>query len=114
MSETTKTTKKSKNDVLYILRAFLPKKGKVKYYQKRALELSKIVNKNPPWSWRYVQSVDHGTVEPSRKFIKAMQLLENPRERKPRTRVQETIIAMSQMARQGLRLWKLKRRMNGK
>jgi hypothetical protein len=28
------------------------------------------------------------------------------RERKPRTEVQEIIISMSQMARQGLRLWK--------
>jgi len=107
MSETKKVTEKLKKDVIYILRAFLPEKGKVKYYQKLALELSKMVNKNPPWSWRYVQSVDHGTVEPSRKFVKAMRLLKTPRSRrKPRTQIQEAILAMSQMARQGLRMWK--------
>jgi hypothetical protein len=79
MSETTEVTKKQKEDVAYILRAFTPKKDKVKTYQKLALELSKLVKKNPPWSWRYVQSVDHGTVEPSKKFMKAVRLLKKPR-----------------------------------
>lgn len=81
VSETTKGTKKPAKDSTYVLRAFQPKNGKVKYYQKRALELSKLVHKNPPWSWRYVQSVDHGTVKPSVKFVKAMNLLKNQQEK---------------------------------
>jgi hypothetical protein len=83
MSETMNTTKNSKKDATYVLRAFQPKNGKVKYYQKRALELSKMVNKNPPWSWRYVESVDHETIKPGTKFVKAVQLLKDQQEKPP-------------------------------
>ena len=81
VSETMKVTTKPKKDVLHVLRVFQPKNGKVKFYQKRALELSKLVHKNPPWSWRYVESVDHETVKPSVKFEKAVQLLKDQQEK---------------------------------
>lgn len=104
VSETMKVTKKSKQDVLHVLRAFQPKNGKVKYYQKRALELSKLVNKNPAWSWRYIQSVDHGTVKPGLKFVKAMELLKSQQEKPPipkwARRVKRKIAGMAKATRQ--------------
>ena len=103
-------TKKTKKDVIYILRVFTPKNGKVKYYQKRAFELSKTVNKNPPWSWRYVQSVDRGTVKPSMKFIKATKLLIDKQNEPPmpiwRRRVRKGIAQLAKRTRQDLGLQK--------
>lgn len=40
-----------------------------------AADLSRIVGKSPPWSARYLRSVINGTLEPSRKLSKAVQIL---------------------------------------
>ena len=98
-----KVIEKPKKDVQYVLHTFTPKNGKVKYYQKRAMELSKMVNKNPPWSWRYVQSVDHGTVKPSMKFEKAVQLLKDkPSVSKWVRRIKGKIAGMAKVTRQAV------------
>jgi len=57
-------------DALY---EFLDVGEKVKTYERLAEELSAIAGKNVPWGWRYVQSVHKGTVEPSHKFVWALQ-----------------------------------------
>src|SRR5687768_6627597 len=44
-------------------------------YTDMASRLSKIARKDPAWGWRYVQSVASGTVEPSKKFAKAVDTL---------------------------------------
>lgn len=44
-------------------------------YEDMAGRLSKIAGKDPAWSWRYVQSVASGTVQASRKFTKAVDVL---------------------------------------
>lgn len=44
-------------------------------YSDMARRLSQIAGKEPEWSWRYVQSVASGTVEPGGKFAKAVELL---------------------------------------
>ena len=49
--------------------------GKVAAYQDLANRLSTVAHKESPWSWRYVQSVHHGSVEPSKKFVRTVELL---------------------------------------
>ena len=44
-------------------------------YTDMAARLSKIARKAPAWGWRYVQSVASGTVEPSKKFARAVDTL---------------------------------------
>lgn len=44
-------------------------------YTDMATRLSKIAGKDPAWGWRYVQSVASGTVEPSKRFAKAVDAL---------------------------------------
>ena len=44
-------------------------------YTDMAARLSKIAKKDPAWGWRYVQSVAAGTVEPSKKFARAVDTL---------------------------------------
>lgn len=44
-------------------------------YSDMAARLSKIARKDPAWSWRYIQSVAAGTVEPSRKLGRAVDAL---------------------------------------
>ena len=86
MSETSKMPKNSKNDIEYCLRSFSPKNGKVKMYKKLASKLSKLVRKSPQWTWRYVQSAHHGTVEPSTKFLLAVDRYLYP---KPKPKIQK-------------------------
>jgi hypothetical protein len=40
-----------------------------------ARRLSQIAHKRPAWGWRYVQSVASGTVQPSRRFAAAVDVL---------------------------------------
>ena len=66
-----------KNDVSSVFGALRPswgKKGEVAFYQELATRLSQIAHKNKPWGWRYVQSVDHGTLghPASRLFTRAV------------------------------------------
>lgn len=64
-------TRKFKNDMYYIPDASELKNVCVKDYEKVALMLSKIARKNPPWSWRYVESFLRGTIRPGKKFLLA-------------------------------------------
>lgn len=59
------------------LRPSWGKNGEVAFYQELAKRLSQIARKNEPWGWRYVQSVDHGTLghPPSRRFLRAVEIL---------------------------------------
>jgi hypothetical protein len=49
--------------------------GTVAVYSDLARRLSSVARKFPAWSWRYVQSVHKGSVEPSEKFARAVELL---------------------------------------
>ncbi len=50
--------------------------GQVAIYTDLAERLSKIAHKeDSAWSWRYVQSVHKGTMEPSAKFAQAVEIL---------------------------------------
>jgi hypothetical protein len=82
MSEKMTTPENVKKDVEYCLRAFSPKFKKVEKYKKLAIKLSKKANKIPSWSWRYIESIHRGTMEPSRKFLTALEAYAHP-ERKP-------------------------------
>jgi len=70
----------NQNDLHSLFEALRPswgENGEVAFYQELAKRLSKIAHKEKPWGWRYVQSVDHGTLghAPSRKFIRAVEVL---------------------------------------
>jgi len=69
-----------KNDLQRLfdtLRSAWGKNGEVAFYQELATRLSKIARTDKPWGWRYVQSVDHGTLghPPSRRFLRAVEIL---------------------------------------
>lgn len=73
-----------KDDSLYVvslldaLRPKFSKNGhKVQFFEESAKRLSEIAHKDPPWSWRYVQSVYRGTLghAPSKRFMRALELL---------------------------------------
>jgi hypothetical protein len=69
-----------KNELHSLFEALRPswgKNGEVAFYDQLAKRLSQIARKNKPWGWRYVQSVDHGTLghPPSRRFIRAAEVL---------------------------------------
>src|SRR3990167_8150712 len=55
--------------------------GKINYKDKKDLygdiaeRLSTIAKKFPAWQWRYVQSVASGTIEPSKRFVKAVEIM---------------------------------------
>jgi hypothetical protein len=65
------------HSVFDALRPSWGKKGEVVFYQELAKRLSQIARKNEPWGWRYVQSVDHGTLghPPSRRFMRAVEVM---------------------------------------
>lgn len=50
----------------------IPEEDKVEFWTMLGLKLSKIVNQNPPWSWRYPKSVYEGSLQASRKFKTAI------------------------------------------
>lgn len=50
--------------------------GTVKIYSDLAVRLSRMANRNGnAWTWRYVKSVHTGTVEPSKNFAHAVEVL---------------------------------------
>ena len=50
--------------------------GKVQAYQQITDRLNELAGRNGnAWSWRYVQGVHSGTIEPGRKFIRVLELL---------------------------------------
>lgn len=75
MSETPITPEQASQALIMLLETLRPSldgKGRVAFYEQVAARLSAIVSKNPPWGWRYVRSVEAGTVKPSRKFTRAV------------------------------------------
>jgi hypothetical protein len=52
-----------------------PDIGKVEFWELLAIKLSMAMNRNEPWTWRYVQGVYRGTILPSRDFSKAVERL---------------------------------------
>lgn len=60
---------------LGLLAGLFAESGTVAIYTDLAARLSKIARKEKPWSWRYVQSVHVGTMEPSKKFARAVEIL---------------------------------------
>ena len=61
---------------LELLVKILGELGKVATYTDLAVRLSMLAHKNgSPWSWRYVQSVHVGSVAPSKKFARAVEVL---------------------------------------
>jgi len=69
------STKETLIQLLTLLDAILEYKSNKERYGDLAGRLSKIANKEPAWGWRYVQSVVSGTVEPSKKFSNAVDVL---------------------------------------
>lgn len=68
-------------DVALLLDALRPKFSKnghkVQFFEEVAERLSQIARKDPPWSWRYVQSAYRDTLghPPSKRFLRALELL---------------------------------------
>ena len=108
VSETMKTPENTKKDVQYLIRSFPLKNGTVKFYKNLAGKLSNLVQKRPAWSWRYVQSVYHGTMEPSQKFVLALERFHNPKPPVPELekRVRKQIATMARQTRVDLGLRK--------
>ena len=48
---------------------------KLEIWKDMANRLSKLAGNKKPWGWRYVASVASKTLEPSRKFVHAVELL---------------------------------------
>jgi hypothetical protein len=71
-SERTGDPMNSKDDITHTSR---PKTRKTALYKKVARNLSIAAKKDPPWGWRYVESVLHGTVRPGKKFMLAVNKL---------------------------------------
>ena len=70
-----RSTKGTILEILTVLDAILEYSSNKERYGDLAGRLSKIAKKQPAWGWRYVQSVASGTVEPSKKFSKAVDVL---------------------------------------
>lgn len=61
--------------IFEILKAVQPHDGKTAIYERMAARLSQMVNKRPPWGWRYIQSIMGGTIQPSPELTRAVQLM---------------------------------------
>ncbi len=72
ISTTPKEVSQALHELLETLKPILGGKGNVAFYEEIAKRLSTVVKKDPAWGWRYVKSVETGTVEPSRKFTRAV------------------------------------------
>lgn len=48
---------------------------RVEFWTMLAEKLSRVVGKEPAWSWRYIQSIYQGTEKPSKKFTAAVNAL---------------------------------------
>jgi hypothetical protein len=57
------------------LRPFYGQYDKTDLLAELALRLSRMVDKYPAWGWRYIHGVANGTLEPSPRFIRAIQQL---------------------------------------
>lgn len=62
-------------DTLELLVANSREPGKVAVYEDLARRLSMIAAKENAWTWRYVQSVHMGSMQPSEKFARAVSVL---------------------------------------
>lgn len=60
---------------LGLLVGIFDESGKVAVYTDLAARLSELARKLPVWSWRYVQSVHAGSIPPSKKFARAVEIL---------------------------------------
>lgn len=69
------STKDTLLELLSLLDTLLKYADHKDRYSDMAGRLSKIASKSPEWGWRYVQSVTSGTVEPSKRFSKAVDVL---------------------------------------
>lgn len=69
------STKDTLQELLTLLGTILEHEDHKDLYGDMASRLSKIAHKVPEWGWRYVQSVASGTVEPSKRFSKAVDAL---------------------------------------
>jgi len=69
------STKETLTELLTLLDTLLRHENQIDLCTDMAGRLSKIAGKDPAWGWRYVQSVASGTVEPSKKFSKAVETL---------------------------------------
>jgi len=49
--------------------------GTVAFYTVMAEKLSAAINRPTPWTWRYVQGVEMGTIQPSKDFSRAVTAL---------------------------------------
>lgn len=87
-------------------------KHRVETYEKVAGWLNKIAHKEDrPWTWRYVLSVQTGTVKPSEKFICAVEQLWHPKPKAPllpewQRRIKRKIAMMAKQTREDLGLQK--------
>ncbi len=75
MSETSITPEQASQALQTLLETLKPAlggQGRVAFYEQVATRLSAVVDKQPSWGWRYVRSVEAGTVKPSRKFTRAV------------------------------------------
>ena len=68
-------TKDTLLEILTLLDAMIDYTDNQDRYGDMAERLSRIAKKSPAWGWRYVQSVVSGTIEPSKKFSNAVQVL---------------------------------------
>jgi hypothetical protein len=76
MSETyidAQATQVHLTDILAALYVHRQPIGRVELFEDAARLLSEIARKDPPWSWRYVQSISSGSVAASVKFGAAVQ-----------------------------------------
>lgn len=69
------STSDTLRELLTLLDGILQHADHKDLYTDMTNRLSKIARKEPAWGWRYVQSVAAGTVEPSKKFAKAVDAL---------------------------------------
>lgn len=49
--------------------------AKTSIYKDMARRLSRLARKNPAWGWKYIESVLHGSVQPSRRLMRACEQL---------------------------------------
>ena len=77
MSETVDTHIQVVRDLLDHYRASTPIMGKVEFYTLIVGKMAEAIGDDPDssWSWRYLQSVERGTVSPSKKFMRAIDVL---------------------------------------
>lgn len=52
-----------------------PSYGKVEFWEMLAFQLSQAINRQEPWTWRYIQGVYQGHMQPSRDFAKAVEIV---------------------------------------